>query len=63
MAATAAASFHATWRIGRGVQEKAAPHRRGTIKATQGTGNNANIIVLLTGHPPVTFHPPQLTPL
>ena len=62
-ATSAATSFHATWRIGRNVQEIAAPHRRGVIKAVQGTGNNADILVNFTGHPPVSFHPAQLKPL
>jgi hypothetical protein len=61
--ANAAQSFAQTWRIGRQVQEKAAPHRKGTIRARAGTGNNARITVLFTGSPPVTLHPPQLTPL
>ena len=61
--AAAATSFNATWRIGRTVQENAAPRRKGTIKARQGTGSNANIIVNLSGHPPVSFRPAQLTPL
>ena len=61
--ATSAASFNATWRIGRAVLEKASPHRKGVIKARRGTGVNANIIVTFAGHPPVSFRPAQLTPL
>ena len=60
---TAARTFHQEWYVGRQVQEKAAPHRKGRIKAVQGTGQNARIITALAGHPPVTFHPAQLTPL
>ena len=63
MATTAAASFRATWHIGRPVQEVAPPHRKGTIALVRGTGFNANILVLFTGRPPVTFRPAQLTPL
>lgn len=63
MAATAAQSFAQQWRIGRNVQEKAAPHRKGVIRARQGTGANARITVTLTGSHPVTFTPAQLTPL
>ena len=61
--ATAAESFQQTWRIGRNVEEKASPHRRGAIRSRSGSGNNAQIVVNLSGRPPVTFHPPQLTPL
>lgn len=64
MAATsAAASFHATWRIGRRVQEVAPPGRIGVIRAVQGTGVNAAIVVNLSGRPPQNFRPAQLTPL
>jgi len=62
-ASAAARNFHQEWYVGRPVQENAPPHRKGTIKAVQGTGGNARIIVNLAGHPPVTFHPAQLTPL
>ncbi len=58
-----AQTFAQTWRIGRRVQEKAAPHRTGTIRARQGTGPNAIIVVNLSGHPPQNFRPAQLTPL
>jgi len=61
--ATAAQSFAQKWRIGRPVQEIAAPHRKGTIRARQGTGSNARITVNITGRPPVTFRPAQLTTL
>lgn len=61
--ATSAATFQQTWRIGRRVQEKAAPHRKGSIKARQGTGANAQITVALDGRPPAKFRPAQLTPL
>lgn len=61
--ATAATTFAQTWRIGRRVQEKAAPHRKGTIRARNGTGANARILVGLDGRPPHTFTPGQLTPL
>ena len=63
MAATAAVTFVQTWRIGRQVQENAAPRRKGTIRAVQGTGANAVITVNLTGHAPVSLRPGQLTPL
>jgi hypothetical protein len=58
--ATAAASFHSAWRIGRNVQEIAAPHRKGRIKSVAGTGVNAEVLVTFSGHPPVTFKPAQL---
>lgn len=61
--ATAAQTFQQTWRIGRQVQENSGQHRTGWIKAVAGTGNNAKITVRFTGGSPVTFHPPQLTPL
>jgi len=61
--ATAAQSFAQKWRIGRPVQEIAAPHRKGTIRARRGTGTNAIIVVNLTGRPPTSFRPAQLTPL
>ena len=57
------ATFQQTWRVGRRVQEKASPFRKGTIRARQGTGANARITVALDGRPPATFHPAQLTPL
>lgn len=59
--ATAAQTFRQLWRPGRRVKEKAAPHRTGTIRAVQGTGFNAVIFVNLTGHPPASFRPGQLT--
>jgi len=37
--------------------------RKGTIRARQGTGSNAVIVVALTGGTPTSFHPAQLTPL
>ena len=58
--ATAAATFQATWRIGRRVQEVAAPHRRGSIRAVLGAGVNAIIIVGLDGSHPANFRPAQL---
>ena len=61
--ATAAQVFQQTWRIGRRVQENAAPHRKGTIRARRGTGANAVITVNLDGRPPASFRPAQLTPL
>lgn len=61
--ATAAQTFQQTWRVGRRVQETAAPHRKGTIRARAGTGVNARITVALDGRPPATFTPAQLTPL
>jgi hypothetical protein len=57
------ATFQQTWRIGRRVQEKASPHRKGTIRARRGTGTNAVIVVNLDGRPPASFRPAQLTPL
>ena len=61
--ATAAQTFHQTWRIQRRVQEKAVPHRKGKIRAVRGTGANAQIVVNLDGRPPASFRPAQLTPL
>lgn len=57
------ATFQQIWRVGRRVQENAAPHRKGSIRARKGTGANARITVNLDAHPPQTFHPAQLTPL
>ena len=59
--ATSSQTFQQQWRPGRRVQEAAAPHRKGTIRARQGTGANARITVGLDGHPPQTFYPAQLT--
>jgi hypothetical protein len=61
--ASSSQTFQQVWRIGRQVQEKAAPHRKGTIRSRAGTGANAQITVNITGRAPVTFHPAQLTPL
>jgi hypothetical protein len=58
-----AASFHATWRIGRRVQEVAAPRRKGSVRTVLGVGANAVIVVSLDGRPPANFRPAQLTPL
>jgi hypothetical protein len=58
--ATAASSFSSLWRPGRRVQELASPHRKGTIRAVKGSGNNAQVTVGLDGRAPVTLHPPQL---
>jgi hypothetical protein len=63
MAATASTTFARTWRVGRRVQEKASPHRKGAIRAVRGSGQNAVIVVNLDGRPPVNFRPAQLTPL
>lgn len=60
-AATAAATFQQTWRIGRRVQEVGAPHRKGAIRALIGTGTNAIVAVNLDGRPPALFRPAQLT--
>lgn len=54
-------TFQQKWRIGRRVQETAPPHRKGSIKARQGTGANARITVALDGRPPQTFKPARLT--
>ena len=59
--ATAAATFQQTWRIGRRVQENAAPRRKGSIRVVQGTGSNAVIVVNLDGRAPTSFQPGQLT--
>ena len=59
--AAAAQTFQQQWRPGRRVEEAAAPHRRGTIRAVQGTGANARVTVGLDGRPPTTFRPAQLT--
>lgn len=61
--ASAAQTFHQTWRPGKRVQEVAPPHRKGTIRAVRGTGPNAVITVGLDGRPPARFRPAQLTPL
>ncbi|HEV2258590.1 MAG TPA: hypothetical protein VGS06_36175 [Streptosporangiaceae bacterium] len=61
--AASSQTFQQTWRIGRRVQEVAPPHRKGAIKARQGTGPNAVITVALDGRPPASFRPAQLTPL
>jgi hypothetical protein len=61
--ATSASTFNQTWRIGRTAQERAAPHRKGPIRARRGTGPNATIVVALTGSHPTNFRPAQLTPL
>ena len=61
--AAAAQVFQQQWRPCRRVREAAAPHRKGTIRARQGTGANARITVALDGRPPATFRPAQLTPL
>lgn len=61
--AAAAVTFQQTWRIGRSVREVAPPHRTGTIRAVQGTGPNATIVVNLPGRSPTSFRPAQLTPL
>jgi hypothetical protein len=45
------------------VQEVSPPHRKGTIRAVRGTGQNAVITVGLDGRPPASFRPAQLTPL
>lgn len=58
--ATAASSFSALWKPGKRVQEVAPPHRKGTIRAVKGSGNNATIVVGLDGRAPQNFHPPQL---
>jgi hypothetical protein len=58
--ATAAATFQQAWRIGRQVQELAAPHRKGSIRVRIGTGASATIIVNIPGGHPVSFRPAQL---
>ena len=55
-------TFRQTWRIGRAVQVKATG-RTGRIRAVQGTGINAVIVVAVTGGTPTSFRPAQLTPL
>ena len=57
---TSSQTFQQQYRVGRRVQEAAAPNRRGSIKARQGTGPNARITVALDGRPPQTFRPAQL---
>ena len=59
--ASAAQTFSQAWSVGRRVRETAAPHRKGTISARQGTGTNARITVNLDGRPPQAFFPAQLT--
>lgn len=59
--ATAAQTFQQEWHPGVRVQEVASPHRKGTIRAVQGTGPNAIVVVNLDGRPPATFRPSQLT--
>ncbi len=61
--AAAAESFQQEWRIGRDVLEKASPHRKGVIRSRSGSGVNATIVVNISGRPPVSFRPAQLTPL
>ena len=56
-------TFQQIWHVGRRVKENASPHRKGTIKARQGTGPNATIVVAPDGRPPASFRPAQLTPL
>jgi len=58
-----AASFQQTWHPGRRVQEKAAPHRKGSVRVVHGSGVNAVVVVNLDGRPPANFRPAQLTPL
>jgi hypothetical protein len=58
--ATTAQTFQQAWRPGRQVQELASPHRTGSIRARLGTGQNATIIVNVTGGHPVSFRPSQL---
>jgi hypothetical protein len=48
------------WHVGRRVQELAAPHRKGSIRAVRGTGPSAQITVALDGRPPQNFRPAQL---
>ena len=59
--ASAAATFQATWKIGRRVQEAAAPHRKGSIRLVRGAGVNAVITVGLDGSHLANFRPAQLT--
>ena len=59
--ASAAQTFRQRWKIGRRVQENAAPHRKGSIRFVRGTGSNAVVIVNLDGRPPASFRPSELT--
>ncbi len=61
MASTAAKTFHLLWHPGASVTEVAPPHRKGYIRAVQGTGSRARVTVVFPGQPPVTFFPAQLT--
>ena len=42
------------------VQEIASPHRKGTVRAVAGVGNNAQVTVNLDGRPPTNFRPAQI---
>jgi len=57
---TSATTFTQQWKTGRRVQEKAAPHRKGTIRTVRGTGVNAVITVGLDGWHLASFRPAQL---
>lgn len=58
--ASAALSWHQMWHAPARVQEIAPPGRKGTIRATSGTGPNAQITVALDGRPAVTLRQSQL---
>ncbi len=61
MATTAARTFHLRWHVGAQVTEVAPPHRKGYIRAVQGTGARARITVVFPGAAPVTFFPAELS--
>jgi len=50
----------AVFKVGQAVQQAAAPHRKGHVRAVSGSGINAQITVNLTGWHPVTLHPAEL---
>lgn len=49
------------FRVGARVQEIAAPHRKGTVRAIKRTGPTALIWVGLDGYTIAVFHPSGLT--
>lgn len=59
--ASAPTPFQLLWKPGKGVQEIAPPHRKGVIRAVQGSGPATAIIVVnLAGRGPTSFRPGQL---
>ena len=50
----------AAFKVGQHVQEVAAPHRKGYVRAIRGSGPSSHITVALTGLHPVDFRPAQI---